>query len=252
MNPLGSVFETILIPDNVKSHIVKTTFTIISLAIYIADPLYELHSILTWLLVVWLLDRMITGTFFCITLLFVFNFLYSIPKCSCHHFSLLSCSLSSSLPDSLNQNFLLVISHHEAQRDYSLNFPGSRTIQEVKWNQGTRADTHPRLHAVVHMGSVGSFKYAPLHAWTLAYVIFWCSGFPSRSFRSICWTSLVYRNHRFIIHCKWSHYHVHNYTCSCGPVQLPVLPHPPSRVFYSQKSKHSEYWTWFDLDIVFF
>ncbi|KAA8589648.1 hypothetical protein FQN60_013013 [Etheostoma spectabile] len=27
-------------------------------------------------------------------------------------------------------NFLLVISHREAQRDYSLNFPGSRTIQE--------------------------------------------------------------------------------------------------------------------------
>uniref|UniRef100_A0A3Q2XDC9 Fas (TNFRSF6) associated factor 1 n=1 Tax=Hippocampus comes TaxID=109280 RepID=A0A3Q2XDC9_HIPCM len=45
-----------------------------------------------------------------------------------------STSKNSSLPDSLNQNFLLVISHHEAQRDYSLNFPGSRTIQEVKRN----------------------------------------------------------------------------------------------------------------------
>ncbi|KAG7487790.1 hypothetical protein MATL_G00027230 [Megalops atlanticus] len=41
---------------------------------------------------------------------------------------------SSSLQESLNQNFLLVISHREAQRDYSLNFPGSRTIQEVKRN----------------------------------------------------------------------------------------------------------------------
>uniref|UniRef100_A0AAX7U1P9 UBX domain-containing protein n=1 Tax=Astatotilapia calliptera TaxID=8154 RepID=A0AAX7U1P9_ASTCA len=41
---------------------------------------------------------------------------------------------SSALQDSLNQNFLLVISHREAQRDYNLNFPGSRTIQEVKRN----------------------------------------------------------------------------------------------------------------------
>nr|XP_057928923.1 FAS-associated factor 1 [Doryrhamphus excisus] len=45
-----------------------------------------------------------------------------------------STSKNSALPDSLNQNFLLVISHHEAQRDYNLNFPGSRTIQEVKRN----------------------------------------------------------------------------------------------------------------------
>ncbi|XP_077390828.1 FAS-associated factor 1 [Festucalex cinctus] len=45
-----------------------------------------------------------------------------------------STSKNSSLPDSLNQNFLLVINHHEAQREYSLNFPGSRTIQEVKRN----------------------------------------------------------------------------------------------------------------------
>uniref|UniRef100_A0A671W608 Fas (TNFRSF6) associated factor 1 n=1 Tax=Sparus aurata TaxID=8175 RepID=A0A671W608_SPAAU len=40
----------------------------------------------------------------------------------------------NSLQESLNQNFLLIISHREAQRDYSLNFPGSRTIQEVKRN----------------------------------------------------------------------------------------------------------------------
>uniref|UniRef100_A0A9J8D5L3 Fas (TNFRSF6) associated factor 1 n=1 Tax=Cyprinus carpio carpio TaxID=630221 RepID=A0A9J8D5L3_CYPCA len=33
-----------------------------------------------------------------------------------------------------NQNYLLVISHREAQRDYSLNFPASKTIQEVKRN----------------------------------------------------------------------------------------------------------------------
>ncbi|XP_071384103.1 FAS-associated factor 1 isoform X3 [Centroberyx affinis] len=45
-----------------------------------------------------------------------------------------STSQNSALQESLNQNFLLVISHREAQRDYSLNFPGSRTIQEVKRN----------------------------------------------------------------------------------------------------------------------
>uniref|UniRef100_A0A3Q1IYZ2 UBX domain-containing protein n=1 Tax=Anabas testudineus TaxID=64144 RepID=A0A3Q1IYZ2_ANATE len=42
-----------------------------------------------------------------------------------------STSKNSALQESLNQNFLLVISHREAQRDYSLNFPGSRTIQEM-------------------------------------------------------------------------------------------------------------------------
>uniref|UniRef100_A0A8C7QMS5 Fas (TNFRSF6) associated factor 1 n=1 Tax=Oncorhynchus mykiss TaxID=8022 RepID=A0A8C7QMS5_ONCMY len=42
-----------------------------------------------------------------------------------------STSQNSVLQESLNQNFLLVISHREAQRDYNLNFPGSRTIQEV-------------------------------------------------------------------------------------------------------------------------
>ncbi|KAM9529929.1 FAS-associated factor 1-like isoform 2-T2 [Salvelinus alpinus] len=45
-----------------------------------------------------------------------------------------STSQNSDLQESLNQNFLLVISHREAQRDYNLNFPGSRTIQEVKRN----------------------------------------------------------------------------------------------------------------------
>ncbi|KAM6962827.1 FAS-associated factor 1 [Aplochiton taeniatus] len=45
-----------------------------------------------------------------------------------------STSQDSVLQESLSQNFLLVISHREAQRDYSLNFPGSRTIQEVKRN----------------------------------------------------------------------------------------------------------------------
>ncbi|KAJ8408445.1 hypothetical protein AAFF_G00258590 [Aldrovandia affinis] len=45
-----------------------------------------------------------------------------------------STSQNSTLQESLSQNFLLVISHREAQRDYSLNFPGSRTIQEVKRN----------------------------------------------------------------------------------------------------------------------
>uniref|UniRef100_A0A672IEH0 UBX domain-containing protein n=2 Tax=Salarias fasciatus TaxID=181472 RepID=A0A672IEH0_SALFA len=45
-----------------------------------------------------------------------------------------STSNNSALQESLNQNFLLVITHREAQRDYNLNFPGFRTIQEVKRN----------------------------------------------------------------------------------------------------------------------
>ncbi|XP_053481273.1 FAS-associated factor 1 [Ictalurus furcatus] len=45
-----------------------------------------------------------------------------------------SSSQSSVQQESLNQNYLLIISHREAQREYSLNFPGSRTIQEVKRN----------------------------------------------------------------------------------------------------------------------
>uniref|UniRef100_V9KLB1 Fas (TNFRSF6) associated factor 1 n=4 Tax=Callorhinchus milii TaxID=7868 RepID=V9KLB1_CALMI len=43
-------------------------------------------------------------------------------------------SQASTLQESLNQNFMLIITHREAQRDYSLNFPGTRTIQEVKRN----------------------------------------------------------------------------------------------------------------------
>ncbi|KAK3539993.1 hypothetical protein QTP70_019642 [Hemibagrus guttatus] len=42
-----------------------------------------------------------------------------------------SSSQSSVQQESLNQNYLLIVSHREAQREYSLNFPGSRTIQEV-------------------------------------------------------------------------------------------------------------------------
>ncbi|XP_051964959.1 FAS-associated factor 1-like isoform X2 [Xyrauchen texanus] len=45
-----------------------------------------------------------------------------------------STSQSSSMEGSSNQNYLLVIRHCEAQRDYSLNFPASKTIQEVKRN----------------------------------------------------------------------------------------------------------------------
>ncbi|XP_065104561.1 FAS-associated factor 1 isoform X1 [Paramisgurnus dabryanus] len=41
---------------------------------------------------------------------------------------------SSAQQGSSNQNFLLIISHREEQRDYSLNFPASKTIQEVKRN----------------------------------------------------------------------------------------------------------------------
>ncbi|KAG7456801.1 hypothetical protein MATL_G00239710 [Megalops atlanticus] len=36
--------------------------------------------------------------------------------------------------EALRRNFLLIVNHREAQRDYSLNFPGDRTIQEVKRN----------------------------------------------------------------------------------------------------------------------
>ncbi|XP_023677138.2 FAS-associated factor 1 [Paramormyrops kingsleyae] len=42
--------------------------------------------------------------------------------------------LSSAQQEAASQNFLLIVSHREAQRDYSLNFPGSRTLQEVKRN----------------------------------------------------------------------------------------------------------------------
>ncbi|XP_067270226.1 FAS-associated factor 1 isoform X2 [Pseudorasbora parva] len=45
-----------------------------------------------------------------------------------------STSQSSAQQGLSNQNYLLVISHREAQRDYSLNFPASKTIQEVKRN----------------------------------------------------------------------------------------------------------------------
>uniref|UniRef100_A0A671P318 FAS-associated factor 1-like n=1 Tax=Sinocyclocheilus anshuiensis TaxID=1608454 RepID=A0A671P318_9TELE len=46
-----------------------------------------------------------------------------------------STSQSSSAQQGLSsQNYLLVISHREAQRDYSLHFPASKTIQEVKRN----------------------------------------------------------------------------------------------------------------------
>ncbi|KAF3819853.1 hypothetical protein GH733_015362 [Mirounga leonina] len=38
------------------------------------------------------------------------------------------------LQESLNQNFMLIITHREVQREYNLNFSGSSTIQEVKRN----------------------------------------------------------------------------------------------------------------------
>ncbi|XP_043911878.1 FAS-associated factor 1 isoform X2 [Protopterus annectens] len=41
---------------------------------------------------------------------------------------------NSALQESLDPNFMLIITHREAQRDYTLNFPGSKTIQEVKRN----------------------------------------------------------------------------------------------------------------------
>lgn len=41
---------------------------------------------------------------------------------------------SSAQQGTSNQNYLLIINHREAQRDYNLNFPASKTIQEVKRN----------------------------------------------------------------------------------------------------------------------
>ncbi|XP_063283871.1 FAS-associated factor 1 isoform X1 [Pelobates fuscus] len=43
-------------------------------------------------------------------------------------------SQSSTLQESLNQTYLLIITHREVQREYSLHFSGSCTIQEVKRN----------------------------------------------------------------------------------------------------------------------
>ncbi|NWX47949.1 FAF1 factor, partial [Steatornis caripensis] len=43
-------------------------------------------------------------------------------------------SHSGALQESLNQNFMLIVTHREVQREYNLNFSGSSTIQEVKRN----------------------------------------------------------------------------------------------------------------------
>ncbi|XP_068949134.1 FAS-associated factor 1 isoform X1 [Petaurus breviceps papuanus] len=45
-----------------------------------------------------------------------------------------SSSQAGALQESLNQNFMLIVTHREVQREYSLNFSGSSTIQEVKRN----------------------------------------------------------------------------------------------------------------------
>ncbi|XP_036111267.1 FAS-associated factor 1 isoform X3 [Molossus molossus] len=45
-----------------------------------------------------------------------------------------SSSNVGALQESLNQNFMLIITHREVQREYNLNFSGSSTIQEVKRN----------------------------------------------------------------------------------------------------------------------
>uniref|UniRef100_A0A8C4YHK1 Fas associated factor 1 n=1 Tax=Gopherus evgoodei TaxID=1825980 RepID=A0A8C4YHK1_9SAUR len=42
-----------------------------------------------------------------------------------------SSSNSGALQESLNQNFMLIITHREVQREYNLNFSGSSTIQEM-------------------------------------------------------------------------------------------------------------------------
>ncbi|XP_010165138.1 FAS-associated factor 1-like, partial [Antrostomus carolinensis] len=41
-----------------------------------------------------------------------------------------SSSHSGALQESLNQNFMLIVTHREVQREYNLNFSGSSTIQE--------------------------------------------------------------------------------------------------------------------------
>lgn len=45
-----------------------------------------------------------------------------------------SSSHAGALQESLNQNFMLIITHREVQREYNLNFSGSSTVQEVKRN----------------------------------------------------------------------------------------------------------------------
>ncbi|KAF2977988.1 hypothetical protein EK904_011501, partial [Melospiza melodia maxima] len=51
------------------------------------------------------------------------------------------------LQESLNQNFMLIVTHREVQREYNLNFSGSSTIQELHLHfVGTSA---PVLVAVV-------------------------------------------------------------------------------------------------------
>uniref|UniRef100_S4R717 Ubiquitin-like domain-containing protein n=1 Tax=Petromyzon marinus TaxID=7757 RepID=S4R717_PETMA len=45
-----------------------------------------------------------------------------------------SASGCSALTDRINQTFLLIVRHREAQREYKLNFPGARTIRDVKYN----------------------------------------------------------------------------------------------------------------------
>ncbi|XP_056671147.1 FAS-associated factor 1 isoform X3 [Monodelphis domestica] len=45
-----------------------------------------------------------------------------------------SSSHAGALQESLNQNFMLIVTHREVQREYNLNFSGSSTIQEVKRN----------------------------------------------------------------------------------------------------------------------
>uniref|UniRef100_A0A663M7U2 Fas associated factor 1 n=1 Tax=Athene cunicularia TaxID=194338 RepID=A0A663M7U2_ATHCN len=42
-----------------------------------------------------------------------------------------SSSHSGALQESLNQNFMLIVTHREVQREYNLNFSGSSTIQEM-------------------------------------------------------------------------------------------------------------------------
>lgn len=128
----------------------------------------------------------------------------------------------SALQDSLNQNFLLVISHREAQRDYSLNFPGSKTIQEVRRGSRTKALTMNDSHRPVQ-------KLSVTHPQALTCIILLRLILisPKHGFPSICQTLLVYLRHRFIIHHKWSHFRPHNYSHSCGPVQPPLfLPLP--------------------------
>lgn len=155
---------------------------------------------------------------FTVEFLHVFHVYFILTVLTHAHYSFFF-SLSA-LQESLNQNFLLIISHRETKKDYSLNFPGSRTIQEVShkcaWTFRTSSPSEtstwpPYLQSHTKKLSVTRSQ---------AYIILLYHILVSpNSFHSIGQTPLAYLSHRFIIHYKWSHFQAHNYSRSCGLVQ---------------------------------